>query len=355
MSSLHSSNLPLVTADLPGVGGRIKSTPEDFEVEEIPAYEPSGTGEFLYLWLEKRAMGAEYFARQLAHRLGIKSGEVGMAGLKDRQAVTRQWVSVPAAAEPQLARLEGDGIRVLRVSRHTNKLRPGHLHGNRFRIVIRDISAEAGSVVEALVQRLREKGLPNFYGPQRFGKDGETLQTGLALLHQQPFPRRLSPFLRKLALSAVQSSLFNECLARRMKEGLLHRVLQGDVMARWPFGGMFIAEDVAVEQERFERRETVTAGPLFGRKTYPARHEAAQRETQVLTDAGLAPADFMRFGKLLMGTRRHNLVYVPDLEVQLQLEHLQLTFTLPAGSYATILLRELTKSELLEDEPPSAP
>src|SRR5262245_40093179 len=121
---------PLLTADLPGIGGRIKTEPEDFEVEEIPAYEPSGSGDFLYLWLEKRDLGAEYFVRQVARRLGIPADEVGTAGLKDRRAVTRQMVSVPARAEAALGRLDGDGIRVLRVSRHTNKLKPGHLRGN---------------------------------------------------------------------------------------------------------------------------------------------------------------------------------------------------------------------------------
>src|SRR5438128_9845273 len=126
---------PLVTADLPGLGGRIKSEIDDFEVEEIPAYQPCGSGDFLYLWIEKRDMGAQYFVRQIAHRLGIAPGEVGSAGMKDRHAVTRQMVSVPVSAEGQLPQLEGDGIRVLSVSKHTNKLKPGHLHGNRFRIL----------------------------------------------------------------------------------------------------------------------------------------------------------------------------------------------------------------------------
>src|SRR5262249_50092556 len=130
---------PMLTADLPGLGGVIKQQPEDFDVEEIPAYEPCGQGEHLFLWIEKRAMGAEFFIRQIAKRLDIPPMEVGTAGLKDRQAVTRQWVSVPISAEGRLDQLEGEGIRLLKVSRHTNKLRPGHLHGNRFRILIRSI------------------------------------------------------------------------------------------------------------------------------------------------------------------------------------------------------------------------
>src|SRR5436305_12707279 len=105
---------PLLTSDLPGIGGRIKACSEDFEVEEIPAYEPSGSGEFLYLWVEKRDMGADYFSRQVARRLELAPGEVGMAGLKDRHAVTRQWLSVPAAAAERLDRLEGDGVRLLK-------------------------------------------------------------------------------------------------------------------------------------------------------------------------------------------------------------------------------------------------
>src|SRR5271155_467700 len=136
MNLEHILRPPLITAGLPGLGGRIKSAPEDFEVEEIPAYEPSGSGDFLYLWVEKRSMGAEYFVRQVARRLDIAPGEVGTAGLKDRHAVTRQMVSVPARAEPALSRLDGEGIRLLNVSRHGNKLKSGHLHGNRFRILL---------------------------------------------------------------------------------------------------------------------------------------------------------------------------------------------------------------------------
>src|SRR5947209_273127 len=199
---------PLLTADLPGIGGRIKGEPEDFEVEEIPAYAPSGSGDYLYLWVEKRDLGAEYFARQVARRLDIPVGEVGTAGLKDRRAVARQMVSVPAHVEARLPQLEGEGLRVLAVHRHGNKLKPGHLHGNRFRILVRDVEAGAAERLGPILDRLRVTGLPNYYGPQRFGHDGETVRLGLALLRKEPPPvsasgRRpnvRSPFLRKLAL-----------------------------------------------------------------------------------------------------------------------------------------------------------
>jgi tRNA pseudouridine13 synthase len=346
---------PLLTAELPGIGGRIKAAPEDFEVEEIPAYEPSGAGDFLYLWVEKRGLGADYFSRQVARRLEIAPTDVGMAGLKDRHAVTRQWLSVPAAAADRLDRLDGAGVRLLRTSRHTNKLKAGHLRGNRFRILVREVppEARADGRLARILERLRREGVPNFYGPQRFGRDFDTLRLGLALLRGEPPPpaagRRQnlrSRFLRKLVLSAAQSALFNCCLARRLTDGLLRRVLAGDVMAKWPLGGLFVAADVAREQERFDARETVTAGPIFGRKTFPAEGEALRRESAVLADAGLSAASFTGFGKLVQGTRRHNLVYVEDITTDLEAEGVRLTFALPAGSYATVLLREVMKTGL---------
>ena len=341
---------PLWTADLSGSGGRIKSVPEDFEVEEVPAYQPCGSGDFLYLWIEKRDLGAEYFVRQVAKRLELPPGEVGTAGMKDRRAVTRQMVSVPAAAEERLGQLEGDGLHVLRVSRHGNKLKPGHLHGNRFRILVRDVHPETPQRLGPLLERLRQSGLPNFYGPQRFGRDGETGRLGFGLLRNGPKAQPRGPFLRKLALSAAQSALFNLYLSHRLQDGLLRTVLRGDVMAKRPFGGLFVVEDVAAEQSRFDARETVTAGPIFGRKTFAAADAAAEREAAVLREAELSSSAFGGFGKLVQGTRRHNLIYIDDLQAVPEAEGLRCTFTLPAGSYATVLLRELTKSEVSDTE-----
>lgn len=343
---------PCLTVDLQGTGGKIKNEPDDFEVEEIPAYEPSGAGDFLFLWIEKRDMGAEYFERQIAKRLNIPVSEVGTAGLKDRRAVTRQWVSVPGNVESGLEKLEGDGIRVLRVSRHGNKLKSGHLHGNRFRVLIRVAAPiEAFPRAQAIVERIRALGMPNYYGTQRFGRDGETLQMGMALLRgEQPIKPVRNPFLKKLALSAVQSAVFNHYVASRFRDGLLQTVLAGDVMCKIPFGGMFVAEDVAAEQRRFDAREIVHAGPITGRKTFASQGIALEREQAALERMGLTTSMFNGFGKLLMGTRRHNLVYPDDLAAACEADGIRLTFRLPAGSYATILLSEIMKSgEVLEE------
>ena len=175
-------------------------------------------------------------------------------------------------------------------------------------------------------------------------RDGETVQLGLALLGGQ-MNRRLGPWLRRLALSAAQSAFFNHYLGRRVTENLFRRVVPGDVMAKWPYGGMFVADDVSREQARFDARETVTTGPMFGRKMFASEDEAARREADVLSDAGLTTQAFHGFGKLLSGTRRHNLIYVDDLAAGVEADGVRLAFTLPAGSYATVLLREITKND----------
>jgi tRNA pseudouridine13 synthase len=161
---------------------------------------------------------------------------------------------------------------------------------------------------------------------------------------------RISPWLRRLALSAAQSVLFNHYLAKRLTEGLFRRVVFGDVMNKWPFGGMFVAKDQAIEQERFDAREIVSTGPMFGRKMFEAEGEAAEREANVLNAAGLTTQSFHKFGKLLQGTRRKNLIYVDDLEIRPKVEGIQISFSLPGGSYATVLLREFMKNGKIDGD-----
>jgi len=334
--------LPHLTAGLPGCGGRIRVEPEDFDVTEIPAYEPSGSGEHLYLWIEKRGVGAEYFLKMLSNKLGVNPRDIGVAGLKDRHAVTRQWVSVPRVAEGRLQEINGEGITLLKSSSHNNKLRSGHLRGNTFNILIRD--ADSTINIQPILDRILREGLPNYYGPQRFGRDGETSTLGLRLLAGDRVGR-LPPFKLKLVLSAVQSYLFNTVLARRQADGLLRTVLDGDVMMKWPAGGLFVAEDVSTEQARFEARETVTGGPMFGTHTFASRHAAFEREVAVLAEANLTAKSFEGFGTLVSGTRRHNLIYLDDLSAVREEAGLRLKFSLPSGSYATIVLSEVMKSE----------
>lgn len=341
-------NLPFLSAPLPGIGGTLKSRPEDFIVDEIPAYEPSGEGEHLFLWIQKTDVAAEDLIAQVARACGIGRRDVGMAGMKDRRAVSRQYVSVPARCEPMIGRVESERIHVLRSSRHGNKLRTGHLRGNRFQIRIRDVGANAAADAAAISDLVGRRGYPNYFGAQRFGRDGQTLALGLDLLRGASqiasIPAGRRRFLVRLALSAAQSALFNAALSERLNDVLLHTVLAGDVMERTSSGGQFVAADVETEQPRYDRRETVVTGPIFGPKMMEPTGEPAAWEARILNAHGLSGHDFERFPKLTAGTRRPFVVWPHDLKVDADSEGIVVSVTLPSGAYATTLLREFTRS-----------
>jgi tRNA pseudouridine13 synthase len=350
------SELPYLTADLPGVAGRLKERPEDFVVEEIPAYLPCGEGEHLFLWVEKIDVPADELARHLARTLDVSRDDIGVAGLKDRRAISRQFVSVPARAAERIDAANSDSVRVVSATRHTNKLKTGHLKGNTFSILLRaplgDFRTEADEArlqaATAIVERLRAIGVPNYYGEQRFGIGGETAILGFELLRgsktTRDIPYAKRKFLLRLALSAAQSELFNAALADRMSRGELRTVLAGDVLRKVETGGLFTAIDAATEQARLDAGEVQITGPIFGPKMQQPSGEVALREAALLDASGLTLADFSRYPKLTTGTRRPYLIGAAELSVTAEAEGLRFTFALPAGAYATVLLREIMKS-----------
>ena len=343
--------LPFATGDLPGSGGTLRASPEDFRVDEVPAYLPSGAGPHLYLRVEKRGRTTPDVLRALARALGVADRDAGYAGLKDRDAVTTQWLSFPTAKEPGAAALDGPGLRVLEVSRHANKLRTGHVRANRFSIVVRGGDpARARAAADALLAR----GLPNFFGPQRFGTEGRNAEVGKALLTGAATPeaRRAARdrFLRRLSLSAYQAHLFNLWLTARMADGLFAEALRGDVLKKLDTGGLFVCEDPAVDGPRVARFEVSPAGPIFGHKLRAAAHEALAREERILAAEGMTLEAFARGGGEAEGTRR-----AARLRVEVSLEPLpggyRAVFELPKGSYATVVMRELVKGDAaLPDE-----
>ncbi|MGE5191843.1 MAG: tRNA pseudouridine(13) synthase TruD [Deltaproteobacteria bacterium] len=347
-SHLIGYSLPWITENLTGTSGSSKERAEDFVVEEISAYPPAETGEFLYLWVEKVGLSAEQLVSHLARCLKIAHQDVGTAGMKDRQAVTRQMVSVPLRCLPLVDSFAHEQIRILEVHRHCHKLRTGHLKGNRFSILIRNVVAGGLEKAQMIGARLAETGVPNFFGEQRFGRDAETLELGLELLQgtksPSAIPRARRKFLLRLALSAVQSALFNRALVERMRDGLIHRVLAGDVMQVVASGGPFVVEDAEREQARFNAREIVLSGPIFGPKMKQPAGEVAAREDRLLADSGIPRQAFERFSNLTPGTRRPYLVWLEDLKISLEPDGVRLEFTLPSGSYATVVLREFQKT-----------
>ena len=338
--------------------GRIKVEPEDFVVEELPAYLPCGEGEHLYLWIEKRDVSAEYLTGQLSRALGISRDSIGMAGQKDRRAVTRQWVSVPGEAESRLAALDdlaAQGlVRVLSSSRHRNKLRPGHLVGNRFEVRVRTEDVDALGIASRIAERIRHEGVPNRYGDQRFGIGDETLQWGRDLLSgartsRDIEPRRRRWFLR-FALSAVQSDLFNAVVQVRQERGLLRRVIEGDVLQVIASGGCFTTEDPALDQPRVDSREVIPTGPMFGVKMKSPLGEALHLEQEILDASGLQLKHFEPFSQLMQGARRAVVVYPADVEVHADPLGVRVVFSLPPGAYATTVLEEFLEEPQLVPE-----
>lgn len=302
-----------------------------FAVEEIPLYEPSGEGEHLHLTVEKRGIDTPELLRRLAAAAGVDRREIGWAGLKDRDAVARQRVSLPRrAAEPRLAALGDADYAVLGARPHRNKLRVGHLAGNRFRLTLPgrcDPELLAGRLRE-----LRERGLPNYFGFQRFGAQGDNHHRGLQLLRRGG---RLRGRRARFLLSAYQAALFNRVADGRLEN--LGVLLPGDLAWIHAKGAIFRVEHPDREQARADALAVSPSGPLPGRRETRPAGPALDIEDRLLHAAGWEEP----FRTRLTGGRRPLRVPVGDLESEAGPDGLRLSFALPPGSYASVLLAEL--------------
>ena len=335
------ARLPLITSDLPGAGGAMVEL-EDFQVEELPAYLPCGEGQHCMALVRKRGMTTPDAVRAICQGLGLSQGAAGYAGMKDRQGVTTQWISFDGAEPARLLGLDLQGLEVLQAERHRNKLKTGHLRGNRFTVVLRDGEPDAVARAGAALARLVAGGLPNYFGAQRFGNRGDNAVVGLRMLSGEMKPPR-QKFKKRLFISAVQSWLFNEVLAERIRRGCHGELLGGDVLMKRPGSGLFVSEDSEVDGPRLEQGEVVLTGPICGPRTpWPAEgSEALALEHQVLEACGMPGGDLGKAGRLGRGGRRALLVF-PEQAEAVAVEHgVKLTFALPPGSYATVLLREV--------------
>lgn len=335
-----------MTQDLPATGGVLRATDDDFVVEEIPAYTASGSGPHVLATIEKRGLTTLEAVRRIAASLGVAEHDVGTAGLKDRHAVTRQQISLPPPVTPEaVLALALDGVTVLAAARHGNKLKTGHLRGNRFTLVVRELACapdEALRRAEAILARLaRPPGAPAFYGEQRFGRGGENVELGLRLLRGERVPGGGRE--KRLLVSAVQSELFNRVLEDRLKDDLYHRVIAGDVLRKTETGGIFVTADPAIDQPRLDAGEIAPTGPMFGveMRAPPPGSEAALREEAALAAAGLARDAFARVARLADGTRRPLGFPLGEPSARVQGQSLELRFALPPGGYATVVAAEI--------------
>jgi len=328
----------------------VRSRPEDFEVEEVPLYAPSGSGGHTFLWVEKRLRNSDEVARLLARAAGVAAREVGFAGRKDRVAVTRQWFSVPGFAPERALALDLPAVRVLDAVRHGHKLRTGQLRGNRFRLVVRDVEPEGAARAEEALRRVAREGLPNRFGPQRFGHGGANVELGRQALSGGPVPRDRAAL--RFAVSALQAAVFNEALRQRPLP--LAEVEPGEVAMVHATGGSFRVEDGARESRRARLGEISATGPIFGSRVLAPTGPAAKRERAALRALGLDPdASPPRLpGLRLRGARRAFRVFPSEVSAEREGDALVLSFALPAGSYASVVLEEVLDASGPDDPSP---
>ena len=303
-----------------GASATLKLLNEDFIVTELPLQLPSGEGEHIWLDIEKNGANTAFVAQQLAEAASVQERDVGYAGLKDRYAITRQWFSIylPKGEAPDLTLLQHPEFKVLSQSRHLKKLRPGDLQGNRFRIVLRDVTGDR-STIEANLKAVASHGAPNYFGAQRFGFEGGNVEQGRAMLAREIRVR--NPKKKGIYLSAVRSFVFNEVLALRIQHELWGKTLPGDVM------------DEA----------GLPTGPLWGRGRVITTDQAQALENEVAERHASLCNGMEHAG--LDQARRALVAWPVGMSWEWpHADQLVITFSLPAGNYATSVLNEILRA-----------
>ena len=332
----------------PPLQGRLRTAPEDFQVGEELGFTLDGVGEHLWLWVRKRGANTEWVARRLAERAGVPAGAVSYAGLKDRHAVTEQWFSVqlPGKVDPDWQADPHPDFTVLKAIRHSRKLRRGALRGNAFRIVVRDLQGDPAELTARFSQVIAQ-GVPHYFGEQRFGREAGNLQRAEALLSGREKVR--DRHQRGLYLSAARSALFNAVLARRVAEESWNIVLPGEVLMLAGSHSFFTAEviDETIRQ-RVAGFDVHPSGPLWGAGALPSSaavrelEEAVADQFPIFRD-GLAAAGLEQERRALRLRVEDATLEQPEAGVAI------FQFRLPAGAYATTVLREL-----IDEWPPVA-
>lgn len=325
--------------------GVLRTRPEDFIVEEDLGFAPDGAGEHLLVQLRKCNANTAWVAGWLAKAANLRERDIGFAGMKDRHALTTQWFSVPLGKQPEPAWPQHPDLEILQTARHGRKLRRGALAGNQFVITLRQITGDAATLT-ARAETIRTQGVPNYFGEQRFGRDAANLVRATEMF----VGRRVKPAQRSLYLSSVRSYLFNKVLAARVAQGTWQSLLPGEAVMLAGSHSFFSAAEIdAALQQRLAELDIHPSGPLWGRGDNPATAAAGALEQQVLQDEDVYRAGLEQAG--LKQERRTLRLPVPDFALEvLDAGSVQCRFSLPAGCYATSVLRELVDYETFDGD-----
>ncbi|MCI0505571.1 MAG: tRNA pseudouridine(13) synthase TruD [Gammaproteobacteria bacterium] len=323
----------------PEVSAAIRQSPEDFRVSEQLSFDPAGEGQHVYLFIEKCDLNTEDLANQLAGFAHVPRVAVGYAGLKDRHAVTRQWFSVDLAgkSEPDWRGLDTDNIEVIETIRHTRKLKRGAIRGNWFQITLSQFSGDPEDLTRRL-EYINQHGVPNYFGEQRFGRNDANLKQAEKLIKDES--KRVKRHQRGLYLSAVRSYLFNLVLSQRTADHTWNQAIPGDVMMLEGSHSVFkagVIDDVIVQ--RVTALDIHPTGPLWGAGGLMTTDDALAVETHIMQSQQAWCELLVSAG--LKQERRALRIKVSDLRWEWRGTDVVLEFQLPAGGYATAVLREL--------------
>ncbi|MDE2278950.1 MAG: tRNA pseudouridine(13) synthase TruD [Xanthomonadaceae bacterium] len=338
---MTDQELPFAHGTVPPLTARLRVTHEDFLVEEILGYDADGSGEHALLWVEKRGANTDWLARELAKFAGVPPLAVGYAGLKDRHAITRQAFTVQLAGkpDPDWSAFPHDNVKVLAATRHGRKLKRGALRGNRFVLTLREVQGERGRAEQALAA-IAARGVPNYFGEQRFGREGGNLDQARAMFAG----RRVDRDKRGFLLSAARSQIFNSVLAARVERGTWDAPLDGEIWSLAGSRSWFGPEPYSdLLAERLARGDIHPSGPLWGQGEPPAAGDAGALEREIAA----AHADLAQgIAAARMDQERRPLRLLPkDLRWRWPAEDvLEMSFELPAGAYATVVAREVASS-----------
>ena len=328
-----------ITSALPGTGGVIRTKLEDFKVTEIPSYFPCGSGSFLYALVEKKGLNTKDLIQYLV-KFGVPAKEVGVAGRKDKNAITKQWLSVPDNNEDALTGLnELTGVRILEMTKHRNKLKVGHLAGNHFEIRVRHPVDRWIDIVYENIAYIKKHGLPNYYGPQRFGRYGDNAVNGFNLLFGDLTlgDRSLSRYF----INSLQSQVFNCILKRRIDLGVFDAVVSGDRAQKHDTGGMFVIRQGLEEINRAEILDISAVIPMHGKNVKISEGRAGEIETEIFNDLGFREDVFSK----VSGSRRISRIRLGEVSIIPKPDGYVASFFLPKGGFGTCLIRELTKRD----------